>query len=242
MGLSGRIFGFSTFSMLLPTVLAGVGSVWLVYATVKRWSGPAAGLLAGGVLALTPVAVMMFKFNNPDGILVLLLCASAYFTVRATETASPKWLMLAGVALGFGFLTKMLQAFLILPALALVYLVAAPIGIGRRILHVFYGGLTVVVSVGWYVALAELWPAADRPYIGGSTDNSLLQLALGYNGLGRLPGNEVNFGGGGPGGGNFADIPRETHRGVHQRRRSRWWWFRRGRWLRWNLRYVPVVR
>lgn len=212
MGLSARILGFNSFSLLAPDVLAGVASVWLTYATVRRWSGPAAGLLAGATLALTPVAVLMFKYDNPDALLVLLLCAAAYATVRATEKANPWWLMLAGVALGFGFLTKMMQAFLVLPALALVYLVAAPTGPGRRLLHLLYGGLALLVSAGWYVALVELWPASSRPYIGGSTDNSLLQLAFGYNGLSRLFGNGGmgGFGGGRPpsgfeppGGGGF---------------------------------------
>jgi 4-amino-4-deoxy-L-arabinose transferase-like glycosyltransferase len=147
----------------------------------------------------------MFRFDNPDALLVLLLVAGAYCVVRATEKASVGWLMLAGTALGFGFLTKMLQAFLVLPAFALVYLVAANTSLGRRVVHLLAGGLAVVVSAGWYVALVALWPAASRPFIGGSTDNSLLQLALGYNGLGRIVGGAGNGGGGGGfggGGGN----------------------------------------
>nr|WP_245572402.1 glycosyltransferase family 39 protein [Actinokineospora enzanensis] len=205
MGLSGRLFGFSAWSMLLPQALAGVGSVWLSYAAVRRWSGPAAGLLAGAALALTPVAALMFKFNNPDALLVLLLVAGAYCTVRATEKANPAWLVLAGTAIGFGFLTKMLQAFLVLPAFALVYAIAAPTGPLRRALHLLWAAVAVVVSAGWYVVVADLWPASARPYIGGSTDNSVLDLALGYNGLGRILGGDGNGGGGGPmGGGNAA--------------------------------------
>ncbi|MBO0840046.1 MAG: glycosyltransferase family 39 protein, partial [Sciscionella sp.] len=188
MVLSCRIFGFHSWSLLAPQALEGVGAVWLTYATVRRWSGPAAGLLAGGALALTPVAVLMFKFDNPDALLVLLLCAAAYCTTRAVETANLRWLLLAGGALGFGFLTKMLQAFLILPGLALVYLIAAPTGIWRRVWQLLAGGLAIVVSAGWYVLLVQLWPASSRPYISGSTDNSLMQLALGYNGLQRLSG------------------------------------------------------
>ncbi|HJP74891.1 MAG TPA: glycosyltransferase family 39 protein [Pseudonocardiaceae bacterium] len=201
MGLSARIFGFSSWSMLVPDALAGVASVGLLYGAVRRWSGPAAGLFAGAALALTPVAALMFRFNNPDAILVLLLVAGAYCVVRATEKASPKWLMLAGVLVGFGFLTKMLQAFLVLPAFALVYLVAAPTGIGRRIRHVLAATAALIVSAGWYVALVAIWPADARPYIGGSTNNSLLELALGYNGLGRILGGSGNGGGGGGGGG-----------------------------------------
>ncbi|WP_027931709.1 ArnT family glycosyltransferase [Amycolatopsis thermoflava] len=192
-----RIFGFSSFTVLAPQALMGVASVGLLYATVKRTSGPVVGLFAGAVFALTPVAVLMFRFNNPDALLVLLLVAGAYGTVRATEKASGKWLALAGVAIGFAFLTKMMQAFLVLPAFALVYLVAAPASLRRRLLHLLGALVAVVVSAGWYVALVEIWPASSRPYIGGSTTNSLLELALGYNGLGRIFGGDGNLGGGG---------------------------------------------
>ncbi len=201
MGLSGRIFGFNSWSLLAPQAIEGVLSVWLLFAAVRRWAGPVAGLIAGTVLALTPVAALMFRFDNPDALLVLLLVAGAYCMVRATEKASVGWLMLAGTTLGFGFLTKMLQAFLVLPAFALVYLVAANISLVRRLVHLLAGGLAVVVSAGWYVALVALWPAGSRPFIGGSSDNSLLQLALGYNGLSRIVGGAGNGGGGGAGGG-----------------------------------------
>ncbi|TDV52313.1 ArnT family glycosyltransferase [Actinophytocola oryzae] len=203
-GLFGRVFGFSSWSVLAPQALAGVASVWLLYAAVRRTSGLAAGLLAGVGLALTPVATLMFRFNLPDPLLVLLLIAAAYATIRAVEKASVGWLVLAGTAIGFAFLTKMLQGFLTLPAMALVYLVAAPTTLGRRIAHLAAAAGAVVVSSGWYVALVELWPAASRPYIGGSTNDSFLELALGYNGLGRIFGGEGNPGGGG--GGGFGNV------------------------------------
>ena len=168
-------------------------------------SGPAAGLIAGAVLALTPVAALMFRFNNPDALMVLLLIAAAYCMVRATETASTRWIALAGCAIGFAFLTKMLQAFLIVPGLALVFLVAAPVGLWQRIGKLLVGAATMVVSAGWYIALVSLWPADSRPYIAGSTDNSLLQLALGYNGIERITGNEGGPGGG-PGGHGGANL------------------------------------
>jgi 4-amino-4-deoxy-L-arabinose transferase-like glycosyltransferase len=204
MGLSGRLFGFSAFTMLLPEALMGVGAVALLYATVKRTSGPVAGLIAGTALALTPVAALMFRFNNPDALLVLLLVLAAYCMVRAIETASTRWMALVGVVVGFAFLTKLLQAFLIVPGLALAFLVAAPVGFWKRIGKLLVGAAAMVVSGGWYVALISLWPADSRPYIGGSTDNSLLQLALGYNGIQRIAGGEAGPGGGhggGPGGG-----------------------------------------
>jgi len=198
MGLSGRLFGFSAFSMLLPQVLMGIGSVAMLYATVRRTGGAAAGLLAGAALALTPVAALMFRFNNPDALLVLLLICAAYCTVRALNQdaflGSVGWMGATGVIIGFAFLTKMLQAFLPVPALALTFLVAAPFGLGRRIGALLIAGLAVVLSAGWYIALVGLWPSDARPYIAGSADNSLLQLALGYNGIERITG-----GGGGPG-------------------------------------------
>ncbi|OXM63057.1 ArnT family glycosyltransferase [Amycolatopsis vastitatis] len=198
-----RIFGFSSFTVLAPQALMGVASVGILYLTVKRTAGPVAGLMAGAMLAVTPVAALMFRFNNPDALLVLLMVAGAYFVVRATEKASPRWLALAGVAIGFGFLTKMMQAFLVLPAFGLVYLIAAPTSWGKRLLHLGGAVVALVVSAGWYIALVDLWPTSSRPYIGGSEGDSLLELALGYNGLGRIfGGGEGDGPGGGGGGGN----------------------------------------
>ncbi|MET0493668.1 MAG: glycosyltransferase family 39 protein [Actinoplanes sp.] len=204
MALSARIFGVNAWSILVPQALMGVATVGLLFATVRRWYGPAAGLIAGAVSALTPVAVLMFRFNNPDALLVLLMVAGAYATVRAIENGSTKWLVLAGVFVGFGFLTKMLQALLVVPAYALAYLFAGPPKLGKRIWQLLLSGLAVIVSAGWYILIVELVPASMRPYIGGSQNNSLLELTLGYNGLGRLNGEETGSTGGGgrgPGGG-----------------------------------------
>lgn len=204
MGLSVRLFGLNSWSVLVPQALEGIAAVALLYAAVRRVSGRTAGLLAGAVLATTPVATLMFRFDNPDALLVLLLTAAAYATVRAVEVASARWLALAGALVGFGFLTKMLQAFLVLPALALAYLIAAPTPLRRRVWHVLTAGLTLLISAGWWVALVQLWPAASRPYIGGSTDNSVLQLVFGYNGVGRLTGADNNGTPGGGAGGGFS--------------------------------------
>ncbi|MBL7489483.1 glycosyltransferase family 39 protein [Frankia sp. AgB1.9] len=205
MALSGRIFGFSSWSMLVPNALCGVASVGLLYGAVRRVAGPAMGLLAGAVCALTPVAVLMFRFNNPDALLVLLLVFAAYCVTRALEFASWRWLTLAGVLLGFGFLTKMLQAFLVVPAFALAYLIAAPTGLRARIGHVLLSGVGIVVGAGWWVLATILWPASSRPYFGGSGNNSVLGLAFGYNGLGRIFGGDGNGGGGGRPTGQAAD-------------------------------------
>ena len=202
MALSVRVFGLSSFSILLPEALMGVATVGLVWATVRRHFSGVAAFVAGGVLALTPVAVLMFRFNNPDALLVLLLTLATYLTLRGVETGRVRWVVWAGVAIGFGFLTKQLQAFVILPVLAGVYLVAAPVLLRKRLLHLLAALGAVVVSAGWWVALVELVPASMRPYVGGSQTNSFLELTFGYNGLGRLTGDEtgsVTGGGGGTG-------------------------------------------
>jgi 4-amino-4-deoxy-L-arabinose transferase-like glycosyltransferase len=198
MDISARIFGLSSWSVLVPQALEGVATVAALYATVRRWFGPAAGILAGAAMALTPVAALMFRFNNPDALLALLMTLAAYAVTRAIEAGKTRWLVLAGALLGFGFLAKMLQAFLVLPGFALAYLVAGPHGFGKRLLQVLAGGAAVLVAAGWWVAAVLLVPAADRPYIGGSTNNNILDLTFGYNGFGRLDGSEtgsVGFGG-----------------------------------------------
>ena len=197
MELSGRLFGFSSLSMLVPQVLEGVAAVGLTYAAVKRWFGPSAGLLAGAVLACTPVAALMFRFNNPDALMVLLLVAAAYTLIRALEKAGTTWLVATGALIGFAFLAKMLQAFTVLPAFAGVYLLAAPTHLWRRIWQLALWGLAIVVAAGWWVAAVAVWPAAARPLIDGSPDNSILNLIFGYNGLSRLSG-------GSGAGGNFS--------------------------------------
>ncbi|MEW5808536.1 MAG: glycosyltransferase family 39 protein [Actinomycetota bacterium] len=192
MDLSARVFGFSPWSMLVPQALMGVAAVGVLYASVRRAASPGAALLAGWILALTPVAALMFRFNNPDALLVLMLVLAAYCTQRACEKdASRWWLVAAGVAVGFGFLAKMLQALLVLPAFGVAYLLAGPSTLRRRVLDLGLAAGAVVVSAGWYIALVELWPTDARPYIGGSQRNSILELTLGYNGFGRLTGNET---------------------------------------------------
>ena len=199
MALSVRLFGLSSFAILLPQVLMGVGTVAVVYATVRRWFGPAAGLLGGLVMALTPVAVLMFRFNNPDALLTLLMALAVWATLRAVEAGSVRWMALAGVFTGFGFLTKSLQVFLVLPALGLVWLVCADTTVRRRLLGAVAALGALVASAGWWVAVVELVPASMRPYIGGSQTDSFLELTFGYNGLGRLDGSEVgSVGQGGP--------------------------------------------
>ena len=196
MALAVRVFGLSSWSILVPQAIMGVLAVWLLYATVRRQFGHRTGLLAGAALAATPVACLMFRFNNPDALLVLLLIACVHCVLRALEfepTAGGNrcrtaWMALAGVACGFAFLTKQLQAFLILPGLAVAFLVASPTTVRRRLLDSAAAVGALVASAGWWVLLTVLVPASMRPYIGGSQTNSFLELTFGYNGLGRITG------------------------------------------------------
>ncbi len=204
MELSARIFGLNSWSLLIPQALEGVATVGVLYTTVRRWFGPLAGLIAGAIVALTPAATLMFRFDNPDALLVLLITLAAYATTRAIESGRTRWLMLAGAFVGLGFLAKQLAAFTVLPGLALGYLWAGPPKIGKRIWQLLAGGAAMVGAAGWWVAIVLLTPISDRPYVGGSTDNNILNLTFNYNGFGRLTGN----GGGGFGG----TIPRDFER------------------------------
>ncbi|MCX4091693.1 ArnT family glycosyltransferase [Nocardia sp. alder85J] len=219
MGISGQLFGFSSASMLVPEALMAVVAVALLYSSVTGVTGSrGAGLLAGLALAVTPVAALMFRFNNPDAAMVLAMTAAAWCTTKALPKASVRWLMWAGVALGFAFLAKMLEGLMVLPALALAYLLVAPTTLGKRVLHLLAAAAALIVSSGWYVLLTILWPSSSRPYLAGSTNDTFMDLVLGYNGFARYlghnhhgrnlfqapPGYEFpRFGGGGGGfGGN----------------------------------------
>ncbi|WP_032386390.1 glycosyltransferase family 39 protein [Rhodococcoides fascians] len=202
MSLSVRVFGLNTWAMLVPQALLGVASVALLRAVVVRRFGASAGLLAGLVLVLTPVAALMFRFNNPDALLGLLMIAAVWAMLRGVESGQTRWLLITGMFVGFGFLTKQLQVMLVVPPLALTYLIAGPPKLGTRVLQLFAALGAMIVSAGWWLLIVEFWPASSRPWVGGSQNNSILELTLGYNGLGRLSGNEtgsVTPGGGGGG-------------------------------------------
>src|SRR3954454_10109757 len=200
MGLSARAFGFSSFSMLLPQALCTIAAVGLLYASVRRLFGPAAGLIAALALAISPITVAMARVDMPDALLVLLLVASGWLLVRAIETGRTKFLLWCGAVVGLAFMTKMLQGWMVVPALAAAYLLAGPPRLLRRVWQLLLAGVAMVaVSAAWPVAVS-LWPADSRPYIGGSTNGSVWDLIFGYNGFGRLTGAE---GGGPAGGGGF---------------------------------------
>jgi 4-amino-4-deoxy-L-arabinose transferase-like glycosyltransferase len=200
MGLSARLFGFSSWSMLLPEALCGVASVLLLHHLVKRWAGPVAAHIAALAFAVTPVAVLMFRFNNPDALLTFLCLAAAWAVWKALETAKTRYLVLSGALVGLAFNTKMLQAFVVLPAFVLVYLVAGRPRLVKRIGQLFAALVALVVSASWWVAIVALTPTSSRPYIGSTDDNSILSLVFGYNGLSRIFG-QGGTAGGGPGGG-----------------------------------------
>ncbi|MFI9057294.1 ArnT family glycosyltransferase [Streptomyces anulatus] len=202
MALSVRLFGLNSWAILAPQVLMALATAAVLNTAVRRRFGPVAGLIAVGVFALTPVAALMFRFNNPDALLALLMTVTVWCVLRALEQGRTTWLLWAGAAVGFAFLTKTLQAFLILPPLAVLYAVCAPVPVRKRLGQLALSALTMIVAGGWWVAIVELMPASSRPYVGGSQNNSFLELTFGYNGLGRINGEETgSVGGGGRGGG-----------------------------------------
>jgi 4-amino-4-deoxy-L-arabinose transferase-like glycosyltransferase len=185
---SAKLLGFSGFSILLPEALAGVASVLVLFAIVRRVFGPVAGLLAAFALAVMPVSVVTNRNNTIDSLLVLAVLLAAWAVTRAVERGNWRWLLLGGALVGLGFNIKMLEAYLIVPALAAAYLVGAPIGWWKRVWHLAVAGAAMLaLSLSWIVAVG-LTPAALRPYVGSSATNSELELALGYNGIERLLG------------------------------------------------------
>ena len=203
MGLSVRLFGLSSWSVLLPEALAGVATVGVLFLAVKRSFGPAAATIAAVVMALTPAAVMIFRFNNPDALLTLLLVLSAWALLRSLDNGSYRWMALAAACVGLAFLTKYLQAYLVLPGYALVFGFSANASLRRRIVGLGVALATVLVTSGWWVAIVEMLPAGSKPFIGGSTTGSPLDLIFGYDGLGRIFGGSGPGGGAGGGGGGF---------------------------------------
>jgi 4-amino-4-deoxy-L-arabinose transferase-like glycosyltransferase len=193
--LSVRLFGYHPLSMLVPQALMGVASVALLYDLVRRRFGRAAGFAAGLALALTPITVAISRHNNPDALLVLCCIAALWFALRALEDGRTRWLVLAGVCVGLGFETKMAVALTVVPGIAVAYLLVAPRGRLRALRQLLAGGGAMLVVGGAWPALVALTPAADRPWISGTSDNSILSLIFGYNGLGRVDGQA-----GGPGG------------------------------------------
>jgi 4-amino-4-deoxy-L-arabinose transferase-like glycosyltransferase len=194
--LSLRVFGFHIWALVLPQVVEGVLTILVLYRAVRRLAGPAAGLTAAAVLAVTPITVLLGRGNVSDSLLILLLVLAADATSAALVSGSLRQLVLAGVWVGLAFQAKMIQAWLVLPALAAAYLLAAPAArLRTRCAHVALAGLvTAVVSLFWMTAVS-LVPSQDRPYVDGSPDNSVYTQVFDYNGLGRLTGNWATIAG-----------------------------------------------
>jgi 4-amino-4-deoxy-L-arabinose transferase-like glycosyltransferase len=196
--ISIKVFGYSPWSALLPSAIAGALSVWLLIVMVRRVWGRPAGLAAGVVLALTPMAVAVSRSSNPDAIFVLMLVLAAFATERLVATDQRRWAAAAGVLSGLAFVTKMLAVGVIIPAIGVAALVGLRVAARRVIAHLVLIGALFLVAGGSWIALIDLSPNA--PFVGGSVDGSAWRLVFGYNGLGRVFGGEANFGGGPPGG------------------------------------------
>jgi 4-amino-4-deoxy-L-arabinose transferase-like glycosyltransferase len=199
--LSVRVFGYHPLSMLVPQALMGIASVVLLYDLVRRRFSRVGGFVAGLALALTPITVAISRHNNPDALLVLCCVAALWCAVRALEDGRTRWLVLAGVCVGLGFETKMLVALVVVPAIALAYLLVAPRGRLRAVRQLLAGGAAMALVGGAWPALMELTPASQRPWISGTSDNSILSLIFEYNGLGRVDGQAGGPAGAGGGGG-----------------------------------------
>ncbi|MEV4226173.1 glycosyltransferase family 39 protein [Streptomyces bobili] len=204
MGLSCRVFGFGTWQMMLPLILTALGTIWILHSGVKRVWGHGAAAVAALVLALTPITVAINRDNNPDTLLVFLMVGGAALALRAVHNGRLLPLLGSAACFGLAFNTKMLQGYIALPAVFMVYLYAAKPRLVKRLVNLAAAAVVLAVSSFWWAAAVSLAPADERPYIGGSTDGTAWNLIMGYNGLGRVLGGEGNGGGGGGGGGGFS--------------------------------------
>ena len=197
--------------MALPILLIAAGALYMFgamhngmansyyAAAVKRQFGFASAMISAVTLMLTPVAALMFGFNNPDAILTFMLTASGYAFLRSLEGRRPLlWFGLAGLFTGLAFNTKMLQGLMVLPAMVIVYLAFAKPPIVTRFLHLMFAGVITTVSTLWWSVLVWLTPSGNRPWVGSTNDNSIWSLIFGYNGFGRLLGSHGGGGGGTP--------------------------------------------
>ncbi|UAX53958.1 glycosyltransferase family 39 protein [Streptomyces sp. A144] len=204
MGLSCRLLGYGTWQMMLPLILAALATIWVLHSCVKRVWGHGAAALAALVLALTPITVAINRDNNPDTLLVFLMVGGAALGLRAVRDGRLLPLLGSAVCFGLAFNTKMLQGYIALPAVFVVYLYATDLGWAKRIRNLVLAAVALAVAGFWWAAAVSLVPASERPYIGGSTDGTAWDLIMGYNGLGRIFGGDGNMGGGGGGGGGFS--------------------------------------
>ncbi|MGW7527050.1 ArnT family glycosyltransferase [Streptomyces sp. NPDC054783] len=201
MGLSCRLFGFGTWQMMAPLIVVALATIWILHTSVKRVWGHGAAAVAALVLALTPITVAINRDNNPDTLLVFLMVSGAALALRATRDDRLLPLLGSAACFGLAFNTKLLAGYIALPAVFVVYLYASRAPWLRRVVNLLLSAVVLAVSSFWWALAVSLVPAADRPYIGGSTDGTAWDLIMGYDGLGRVFGGEGNGGGGGGGGG-----------------------------------------
>lgn len=194
---SAKLFGFHGWSIILPQCLAAVGTVAVIHHVVRRRFGKAAGLISALVLALSPIFIVVSKTNNTDSILIFFMALATWALLTAADKGKLRYLLLSAVLLGIAYNAKTLEAFLILPAMFLAYLLTTNIKWKKRILHLVAAAVVLaVVSLSWS-AIVDLTPASERPYVDNSTTNSELELALGYNGIQRITGQTSGNGGAG---------------------------------------------
>jgi 4-amino-4-deoxy-L-arabinose transferase-like glycosyltransferase len=186
MSLSVRLFGLNSWALLLPQALMGIATTWLVYKIMRRNHGAAPALLGGLIYATTPVVLLMSRFNNPEPLMGLLMVAAVYFTIRAMEQNGWTWYLLAGGALGLGFMAKQIQAFLVIPGLVVAVLLLGAGTLRSRLGRLLAALFTLILTGASWMAVVDLTPASSRPYVGGSVSNSMLELTLDYNGLARF--------------------------------------------------------
>lgn len=183
---SVKLFGFYPFSILLPQVLEGVGSVWLLFHLVQRRFGSSAGLLSALFLAITPVWVAVNRTNNADSCLVLVLLLATWALLKAAEEGNRRLLFLSAALIGLAFNVKMLAAYIVLPPFFVVYFFGAPQHWPRRLIHLGMATIIVVATSLPWVLMYELTPAEGRPFVGSSHQNSMLELVVGHNAMNRF--------------------------------------------------------
>ncbi len=194
MGLSGRLFGFGSFSVMVPNALYGIATVVVLHDAVRRALGRQIAIVAALIMALTPVTVLVARYNAPDALLLLLVVCAAWSLTVAVQSGRRRELLLCAVFVGLAFNTKMLEAYLVAPALVMAFLVSGRRSTLRRLGELTVAaGLALLVSLVWFGGMM-LVPASDRPYVGDSTDNSWFQLILDGNGIQRVAGSAGAFG------------------------------------------------
>lgn len=212
--ISAKIFGFSGWSILLPQALAGVISVWLIYYLVKRSFGTAAGLISALCLAVTPAFVAASRSNTIDNLLVVTLLFACGALSIAAEKGKVKYLIISLALVGVGFNIKMLQAYMVAPALYITYLLSSAASIKKRIIHLASATVVLLaISFSWALIVDSV-PAANRPFVGSSTNNTVKELILGHNGLERIIGGNRTAGGRGQMDGQMREGQNQSKEGV----------------------------